>query len=126
MATTHTSRKGIKLGARPDQWLTGPDPVTHDSYYAWLQCRNQARFRSEPWDLTFDEWQRAWAGLWHRRGRKSDQLCITRQDGEGSWTRDNVIVITRRQHAQRKTGVRLGLGESPNGRIIPDAWAAKP
>ena len=126
MATTKTSKKGIPLGRRPHQWVSGPDEEDNRSYYAWLQCRNQARYRREPWDLTFEQWQAVWAGLWHRRGRSGEQLCITRRDGEGSWTLDNVIIITRRQHAQRKTGVRLGLGRSPNTRVIPWDWAVKP
>lgn len=126
MTTQKTSKKGIKLGPRPEQWKSGPDQTDHDSYYAWLQCRNQARYRKEPWTLSFEQWLEHWSGLWHRRGRTSEGLCITRRDGEGAWSTDNVIIITRRQHAQRKTGVRLSLGEGPNSRVIPRSWAAKP
>lgn len=119
------SNKGIQLGTRPHQWRSGPDITAHESYRAWVQCRNQARYRSEPWDLTFEQWQAHWAGIWHRRGRTADSLCITRRDGQGAWTDSNVVVITRRQHGQRKSGISVRAGQGPNDRIIPDDWAVK-
>lgn len=120
------STRGIKLGTRPHQWKSGPAEEDHASYYAWLQCRNQARYRSEGWDLTFEQWLDVWTGLWHRRGRAGEQLCITRKNCDLPWTLSNVIVITRRQHGQRKAGQRLSLGQGPRDRVIPDDWAAKP
>jgi hypothetical protein len=120
------SRLGIKLGTRPEQWKSGPDLVAHESYRAWQQCRNQANFRSEPWDLTFDQWQRHWAGLWHRRGRTAQALCITRRDSADAWTDSNVIVITRSSHGLRKKGTFRSLGQGPADVVLDDSWAAKP
>lgn len=119
------SPRGIKLGTRPDQWKSGPDAETHRSYYAWLQCRNQANYREEGWTLSFDEWQAHWAGMWHRRGRTSQELCITRLDCSRPWADNNVIIITRRQHAQRKAGLKTGQGQGPSDRVLDLSWSAK-
>lgn len=125
MAKPH-NRLGKGTGPRPHVWRSGPDPVLHRCFLAYVQCRNQARFRSEPWDLTWEQWARHWEGLWHRRGRTADSLCITRRDGRGAWTDSNVIIITRQQHGQRKSGISTLAGQGPNDRIIPWDWAAKP
>lgn len=130
MNTTETkptsNRAGKGTGPRPHVWKSGPDETDHASYRAWLQCRNQARFRSEPWTLSFEEWQAHWAGLWHRRGRTSQDLCITRRDSHGAWSNANVIIVTRSQHGQRKRGTRASLGQGPSDVILDDTWAVKP
>lgn len=116
------SNKGRKLGTRPHQWKSGPDITAHASYRAWLQCRNQARFRSEPWDLTFDQWQAHWAGIWHLRGRTRDALCITRRDGRGAWCDANVIIVTRSQHGARKRGISVReLNQTANDVLFTDS-----
>ena len=120
------NRLGKGTGIRPHVWKSGPDPVAHDSYRAWLQCKNQANYREEGWTLSFDEWQAHWAGMWHRRGRTSQELCITRLDCDRPWADDNVIIVTRRQHAQRKTGIRTSLGQGPSDVVLDHTWAAKP
>jgi hypothetical protein len=79
-------------------WKVGPDPETHDQYVAWLKARAQARFRSEEWLLSFDQYQHAWQGHWHRRGRGGEDLCMTRQDRTQPWQVDNVELITRREN----------------------------
>jgi hypothetical protein len=125
-ATRINNRIGKGTGPRPHVWKSGPNETDHDSYRAWLQCRNQANFRKEGWDLTFEQWQQHWAGMWHRRGRTSQELCITRLDCSRPWSDTNVIIITRRQHAQRKSGVRVSLGLGPSDVILDQSWAAKP
>jgi len=123
---TVNNRLGKGTGPRPHVWKSGPDATAHESYRAWLQCRNQANYREEGWDLTFEQWLEHWAGLWHRRGRTSQELCITRLDCSRPWSDTNVIIITRRQHAQRKSGVRVSLGQGPSDVILDQSWAAKP
>jgi hypothetical protein len=115
----------IPKGPRPQLWVTGTDPETHDQYRAFVQCRNQARFRSEPWELTFDQWQEHWAGRWHLRGRAADSLCITRRDCAAAWSDHNVIVITRTSHGARKRGTQRSLGEGPASVVLDDTWAAQ-
>jgi hypothetical protein len=103
---------GIGTGPRPQAWKTGPDPVVHEKYRAWVQCRNQAQWRGEIWKITFEQWQQMWTGKWDKRGRSSDALCITRCDMSLPWSEANAIIISRREHGRRKTGTRSTLGES--------------
>jgi hypothetical protein len=117
--------KTIARGPRPQTWITGTDPVTHKQYRAFVQCRNQARFRSEPWELTFAEWQAHWADSWTRRGRGADSLCITRRDCALAWSDENVIVITRTSHGARKRGTQRSRGEGPSTVVLDDSWAAQ-
>jgi hypothetical protein len=119
-------RTGKGMGPRPHTWKSGPDPAAHVSYRAWLQCRNQAHYRREPWSLTFEQWQQVWQDLWHRRGRGSQELCITRLDCADEWCVSNVIVITRKQNAQRKTGLLTSQGQGPSDVVLDPSWAAKP
>jgi len=91
---------------RPHLWISGPDPVLHKKYRVWLQQRNQALYRSEPWHLAFDEWCEIWGEAWHNRGRERGSLCMTRRDWSGAWTPDNVIIVTREQHARTQGHAR--------------------
>jgi hypothetical protein len=93
--------RGSKPGPRPQTWITGPDPLKHTQYRAFVQQRNQARWRKETWpdEFDFDSWVRAWADRWPDRGRSPDQYCMTRIDRTQPWTETNVQVITRAQHA---------------------------
>ena len=112
-------------GPRPQLWITGTDPDTHDQYRAFVQCRNQARFRSEPWELTFDQWCEHWAGRWHLRGRSADSLCITRRNCALPWSMTNVIVITRTSHGTRRRGTQRSRGEGARDVVLDDTWAAQ-
>lgn len=113
--------KTVKLGSgrgapgypRPSVWITGPDPVTHRKYQVWLQQKNQANFRNEGWDLPFDTWCEMWEEHWHERGRASQEYCMTRTDYELPWTKENVEVVTRKEHLirhrQRQKAMNTGL-----------------
>lgn len=83
----------------PSCWCTGPDPVRHDKYYAYLKHRSQAKFRKEDYTLTWEEWESLWTNeRWAERGRTIESLCLQQIDlGEG-WHFDNVEIVTRRQH----------------------------
>ena len=87
-------------GPRPHIWITGPDPVTHQKYLVWLQQKNQAQFRSEGWHIDFDAWCEIWGTAWPSRGRERGSLCMTRLDWSAPWTLDNVMIVTREQHAK--------------------------
>ena len=95
-------------------------------FRAFVQCRNQAQWRGEAWELSWSEWVGAWHGLWHRRGRSADSLCITRKDCGLPWSAENVIIITRRQNGERKRGTQRSLGQGPADVVLDDGWAAKP
>ena len=91
---------------RPHKWKTGPDPVTHAKYNNWIQQRNQANYRREPWQLTFEQWCAVWGDDWHRKGRGAQDLCMTRIDPSQAWHPDNVMLITRRDHVFRQDQFR--------------------
>ena len=90
-----------KRGPRPSAWRSGPDPEQHRKYRAWIQQRNQAQFRKEPWDLDFESWLALWGDDYERRGRLANDLCLTRLDLDDSWNKDNCILMERRVHMQR-------------------------
>jgi len=82
----------------PSKWKHGPDPYTHDCYYAFLKHRSQARFRQEQYDLTFEDWQAIWTPeTFAKRGRAIDSITLTRVDWDLPWDRDNVQLIKKSQ-----------------------------
>jgi hypothetical protein len=91
----------------PHLWKTGPDPERHHRYDIWLQQRNQAEWRGEEWDLSFEQWLVLWEPDWHRRGRTRGCMCMTRRDWDQPWSADNVEIITREQHARHQRERRL-------------------
>lgn len=89
-------------GPRPHIWKAGPDPAEHKRYCVWLQQKNQAQFREEGWTIPFEEWKAIWeaSGHWEDRGRITGTWCMTRKDWSTPWTEDNVIIVTREEHAR--------------------------
>jgi hypothetical protein len=87
----------------PDNWASGPDPVMHDMYYAWAKHKSQARYRNEQHSLTWEEWQIIWSNTedFLRRGRKPEDLTLTRIDDDGAWEISNVEVITRLEQLRK-------------------------
>lgn len=100
--------------------------MLHQQWKVWGQQKNQAQWRGEQWDLSFDDWRELWGDLWHNRGRERGDYCMTRRDWSTPWTRDNAVVITRIEHAkmqgaamsagwrsvaQKKKRTRLGLDQ---------------
>lgn len=94
-------RGGSPAGPRPEQWVSGPDPVRHAQHIAWHRARAQANFRKEAWELDFEAWVEIWGDSWAQRGRSSGSLCLTRDDNEGAWTRNNVSLVVRGEHCRR-------------------------
>lgn len=101
-------------GPRPNLWKSGPDVTEHKKYRSWLQQRNQAQWRGEPWELTLDEWKAVWGDNFHRKGRASDSLCMTRRDRTLPWRTDNVMLMTRKEHTLSQDQYR-----EPNWRCGP-------
>jgi hypothetical protein len=106
---------------RPHVWLCGPDQNRHQMYQPWLVAKAQANFRGEEWLLPFEDYFNAWNGLWEQRGRLSNDLCMTRTDYDGPWHKDNIEIVTRKEHLgkQREYKARWGydiLGYKKPGR----------
>lgn len=72
------------------------DPYYHVRNVPYLRQKAQAIFRGEIWNITFLEWCSFWTeDLWNKRGKSSDNVCMTRIDYTKPWTADNVKVVTR-------------------------------
>jgi hypothetical protein len=93
--------KGRK-GPRPHVWIVGPDEYKHQMYTPWQKMKAQANFRGEEFDLDFEPFYNMWNGYWHQRGRKGDDLVMTRIDWEKAWHKDNIVLITRTEQCQRQ------------------------
>lgn len=82
-------------------WISGASELHHKMYVAYGYQRQMARRRQEPWLLTWPQWRDMWLPVWDQRGVTKDALCLVRSDIVGEWHRDNVEIITRREHGQR-------------------------
>lgn len=97
----------IKGVTKPNMWKSGPDPLVHRKYQPFLAARAQARFRSEDWTLTWEEWLQLWPHeLWDQRGMAADQLVMTRKDHGGAWSFDNVHIVPRAQQLKERNSRR--------------------
>lgn len=69
--------------------------------YAVAKC--QAQYRSEPWDLTWEQWLSLWLedNNWQLKGRGSRDLSCVRLNYELPWRWDNVIIEERHSHLSR-------------------------
>lgn len=85
---------------RPHLWISGPDPLTHDQYYAWLKHKSQAAYRKEAHELSFEDWLSIWNvdDRWAQRGNHSCSVVLTRYDKTLPWSLYNCYVKNRQQH----------------------------
>lgn len=88
---------------RPHTWCTGSDPIKHAMYHPWQVAKAQAVFRKEEWSLSFDEYYTMWLPLWDKRGRRPDDMCMTRRDIALPWDKANTQIITRSEHFKRQS-----------------------
>lgn len=97
-------------GPRPQTWITGTDPRTHEQYTAWLKHRAQAHFRGEEHNLPFEHWQLFWNtnDAWSNRGRLGTNYCLTRRDHSGPWSLDNCEIITRLEQMKIHNAKNIG------------------
>lgn len=108
--TTPYSSKGKARGPEPQRWCTGPDPVRHEQYTAFLKARAQARFRKEGWELTFEQFEFLWNqdASWPQRGRGADDLLMTRRDFSKAWSFDNCYIMLRGEHLRKHAQAQAG------------------
>ena len=90
-----------RTGPRPNCWKVQGE-IPHKQYLAFLQMRAQANYRKEEFNLTFEDFQKLWQYHWDKKGRATDDYCLTREDPEGPWDRDNAICILRVDHLRRQ------------------------
>jgi len=92
--------KGRQAGIYPELWKSGRCPIRHR---LWLECqrnRAQAKFRGQVWEITEEEFIVLWMtdNRYQHRGRRADDLCMTRIRKDESWNKNNVFFPTRKQH----------------------------
>jgi len=92
--------------SRPNTWII-KDPALHKMYIPFLKAKAQTAYRVREglaegiWLLSFEDFVDAWGDLWQFRGKSSLDYAMTREDFEKDWTRDNVIIVTRKEQLQR-------------------------
>jgi hypothetical protein len=98
------------LKIRPHLWISGPDPVAHAQYNAWLKHKSQAAYRGEPHRLEFSDWQYFWNqdDNWLNRGRKNSDLVLTRRDHSAAWSRENCHIMSRGEHLVKMSSLKRG------------------
>jgi hypothetical protein len=96
----------VKDVPRPHVWLCGPDEYKHSMYTPWQRSSAQARYRGEEFEMTFEQFYKLWKDHWPQRGRGIDDLCMSRKDHGGPWSKKNTHIITRKQHYQNQRDFR--------------------
>jgi hypothetical protein len=89
-----------RAGPRPHVWKVKGE-IPHAQYLAWLKMKAQADFRGEPWQFAFEDFQQVWSAFWNRRGRGSEDYCLTRTDIDLPWHVNNVECVPRIDHLKR-------------------------
>lgn len=68
----------------------------------YLMAKAQARFRDEPWELTFEDYYSHWRGNTHWRGRSEHSKSLTRINDRLPWRPDNIRLVSRRDAITRR------------------------
>ena len=85
----------------PAFWKTGPDPFIREKYYAYLKHKAQCSYRSESYNLTWEDWQNLWTDeLFLKRGRTSNSLIMQRIRVSDPWQLDNVQITNRKKNIE--------------------------
>ena len=97
-----------KSGIYPELWKSGRCPHRHK---LWLECqrnRAQAKYRGQVWEIDEEQFIELWMteDRYKRRGKGSNNLCMTRINKNKPWRVDNVYFPTRKEHfSQLYTGI---------------------
>lgn len=110
-----------RSGPQPDSWITGPDPEIKEHRRRWSRARAQAKFWSQEWTISWEDYLdllKTAPGEW---SRDSDALNLTRVDTREGWHIWNVRLMKRidamRRPTKDKHRIRpKGLGSKARGR----------
>ena len=83
---------------------------------SWSRMKAQAKFRDEPWDLSWEDYNVIWDKKWHLRGTEKGSYVLTKIDQSAAWHKDNVEVIPRLEQWRRQgknPGSNLGKKYKP-------------
>lgn len=73
---------------------------------SWRMKKNQAKFRREEWNLSFDEYVQIWGDQWIEHGREKNDIQMARIDPEQPWQPGNVDLVDQSVIAKRKHDAR--------------------
>ena len=85
----------------PHLWAAGPNPELRPIWRKWLLARNQARFRSEEWSLTWEQYLHFIKQTGGRWGRQRGCHNIARIDHRLGWHMNNVTLKSRSEVMSR-------------------------
>lgn len=100
---TSKNPPGRKPGPFPGMWKTGKDPKKHEYYQVYMQHRNQANYREETYELSFEQFLKLWGDKIEQRGRKTGQYSLSRIDKTLPWNIGNTIVKCKVKNENSKT-----------------------
>jgi hypothetical protein len=74
------------------------DDFTNERRLAYVRHTSQCRYRGEECSITFSEFCKFWhtETLWGQRGRKPEDLVLTRYDPDLPWDTKNCCIMSRR------------------------------
>ena len=87
-----SGQKGLTF---PERWKWGPNKEKKLVNRWFLMARAQAKYRDEPWNLTFADYWNFWADHTERRGKKANDLQLKRIDETKPWHRKNCWLVAR-------------------------------
>ena len=103
----HSRPKGV-AGIKPNpDYYTEEGMIERDIHYGYLKHKAQAKFRSEDYSLTPEQWKELWTvENWLQRGRSKHSLCLMQiKHGEG-WHFNNVTIVERIECLRRSKEYR--------------------
>lgn len=99
------SMNGLK--PKEENWCSEERIIERDIYYGWLKHKAQAKYRSEDYSLTYEEWAELWThDKWLCRGRGREDLCLMQLAPGLGWHKGNVEVVTRQCYLDRASEYR--------------------
>ena len=67
---------------------------------AYNAHKARAKRRRIPFEFSYEQWKTMWDNSDKKRGRASDEYCMARHNDIGSYSVDNVSIITNRENSQ--------------------------
>jgi hypothetical protein len=98
--TVTNPRGGGRVKGKVYPHLQNYPGIQKEQRLSWNRMKAQAKFRDEPWDISWEEFRTIWATKWHQRGRDITSLCLTRIDWNEPWTVANTQIVTRLAHVR--------------------------
>ena len=87
-----SGQKGLVF---PERWKQGPDNNKRIVNRWFLMAKAQAKYRDEPWEITFEDYWAFWNGYTNRRGKGADDYQLKRINEKAPWHKSNCVLEQR-------------------------------